>query len=93
MRGLKFPPEVSARSFHVHVDAVMAGLAAGNAEPQTVMIDATYLKVHRTAFRLRLQKGIPAVCSTSLWQQAKSVITPVPQPLWVVSYQSSGCGL
>lgn len=27
-------------------------------QPQTVMIDATYLKVHRTASRLRVKKGI-----------------------------------
>jgi len=36
-----------------------AGLAAGEAEPQTVMIDATYLKAHRRALGLRLNKGDP----------------------------------
>ncbi|WP_227004864.1 IS5 family transposase [Acetobacter senegalensis] len=36
---------------------MMDGLAAGKAEPQTVMIDATYLKAHRTASSLRLKKG------------------------------------
>jgi transposase len=39
---------------------MMEGLAAGNAEPRTVMIDATYLKAHRTASSLRVKKGISA---------------------------------
>lgn len=37
---------------------MMEGLAAGNAEPKTVVIDATYLKAHRTASSLRVKKGI-----------------------------------
>jgi len=37
---------------------MMDGLAAEKAEAQTVMIDATYLKTHRTASDLRLKKGI-----------------------------------
>ena len=36
---------------------IMAGLAAESAEQATVMIDATYLKVHRTASSLRVKKG------------------------------------
>ncbi|MFK3889833.1 IS5 family transposase [Sphingomonas sp. NPDC079357] len=36
---------------------MMEGLAAADAEPQTVMIDATYLKAHRTASSLRVKKG------------------------------------
>ncbi|MEP9403130.1 IS5 family transposase [Sphingomonas sp. VNH70] len=36
---------------------MMEGLAAVGAEPQTVMIDATYLKAHRTASSLRVKKG------------------------------------
>lgn len=36
---------------------MMAGLAAEAAVPKTVMIDATYLKAHRTATSLRLKKG------------------------------------
>lgn len=40
---------------------IMEGLAAVNAEPRTVMIDATYLKAHRTASSLRVEKGILAV--------------------------------
>jgi transposase len=36
---------------------MMQGLAAESAEQATVMIDATYLKAHRTASSLRLKKG------------------------------------
>ena len=36
---------------------MMEGLAAASAEPTTVMIDATYLKAHRTASSLRVKKG------------------------------------
>ncbi|WP_184027349.1 IS5 family transposase [Sphingomonas yantingensis] len=36
---------------------MMEGLAAGDAEPRTVRIDATYLKAHRTASSLRVKKG------------------------------------
>lgn len=39
---------------------MMEGLAAERAEPTTVMIDATYLKAHRTASSLRVKKGIAA---------------------------------
>ena len=39
---------------------MMAGLAAEVAVPKTVMIDATYLKAHRTASSLRSKKGDPA---------------------------------
>ncbi|WP_294288266.1 IS5 family transposase [uncultured Sphingomonas sp.] len=37
---------------------IMEGLAAADAEPKTVMIDETYLKVHRTASSLRVKKRI-----------------------------------
>ena len=37
---------------------IMEGLAAADANPKTVMIDATYLKAHRTASSLRVKKGI-----------------------------------
>jgi transposase len=37
---------------------MMEGLAAASAEPKTVMIDATYLKAHRTASSLRIKKGL-----------------------------------
>jgi transposase len=36
---------------------IMEGLASEAAEPKTVMIDATYLKAHRTASSLRVKKG------------------------------------
>ncbi len=36
---------------------IMEGLAAERPEKETIMIDATYLKAHRTASSLRLKKG------------------------------------
>ena len=39
---------------------MMEGLAAGDAEPKTVMIDATYLTAHRTASSLRVEKEFSA---------------------------------
>jgi len=36
---------------------IMAGLAAEGTETMTVMIDAAYLKAHRTVSSLRLKKG------------------------------------
>ena len=36
---------------------MMEGLASEAATPKTVMIDATYLKAHRTATSLRSKKG------------------------------------
>lgn len=40
---------------------MMDGLAIGKVEPQTMMIDATYLKAPRTASRLRLKKEMRAI--------------------------------
>jgi hypothetical protein len=37
----------------------MMGLASEGTEEKTVMIDATYLKAHRTASSLRARKGGP----------------------------------
>ena len=37
---------------------MMQGLSAPETEHQTVMIDATYLKAHRTASSLRVKKGV-----------------------------------
>ena len=37
---------------------MMEGLVSAEAEPKTVMIDATYLKAHRTASSLRVKKRI-----------------------------------
>ncbi len=39
--------------------SMMEGLAAKGTEQKTVMIDATYLKAHRTASSLRAKKGGP----------------------------------
>jgi transposase len=36
---------------------MMEGLAAASATPKTIMIDATYLKAHRTASSLRVKRG------------------------------------
>ncbi|SDL39719.1 hypothetical protein SAMN04487971_11010 [Paracoccus chinensis] len=36
---------------------IIKGLAAADPEPKKIMIDATYLKAHRTAASLRLKKG------------------------------------
>lgn len=36
---------------------IMEGLAAEHTDYKTIMIDATYLKAHRTALSLRLKKG------------------------------------
>src|SRR5215218_8188374 len=38
--------------------AMMDGLSTRGAERKTIMIDATYLKAHRTASSLRVKKGI-----------------------------------
>jgi transposase len=37
---------------------MMEGLCAAESERRTVMIDATYLKAHRTASSLRVKKGM-----------------------------------
>lgn len=36
---------------------ILVGLAAESAEHKTIMIDATYLKAHRTASSLCVKKG------------------------------------
>jgi transposase len=38
--------------------AMMDGLSAKGAERKTIMIDATYLKAHRTASSLGVKKGV-----------------------------------
>ena len=40
--------------------AMMDGLSAKGTERKTIMIDATYLKAHRTASSLRVKKGARA---------------------------------
>jgi transposase len=42
---------------------MMEGLAAAGADRKTVMIDATYLKAHRTASSLRVKKGASGASS------------------------------
>ena len=37
---------------------MMDGLASKGADRKTIMIDATYLKAHRTASSLRVKKGV-----------------------------------
>ncbi len=39
---------------------MVEGLAAASADPKTVIVDATYLKAHRTASSLRIKKGVSA---------------------------------
>jgi hypothetical protein len=41
---------------------IMEGLASEAAVPKTVMIDAIYLKAHRTATSLRSKKGGATTC-------------------------------
>ena len=49
---------VSERSHERGIFAqMMVGLAADHGEQKTVMIDATYLKAHRTASSLGAKKG------------------------------------
>lgn len=43
---------------------MMEGLSAAEAERRTVMIDATYLKAHRTASSLRVKRGCRATART-----------------------------
>ena len=40
---------------------MMHGLASEAADEKTIMIDATYLKAHRTASSLRVKKGGPKI--------------------------------
>lgn len=44
-------------------DRIFSGLVSGRAEPDTVMIDATHLKAHRTACSLAKKRG----CSPPYW--------------------------
>ena len=42
---------------------MMAGLAAEHGEQKTVMIEATYLKAHRTATSMAVNKGVAVAFS------------------------------
>ena len=44
---------------------MMEGLAAAGADRKTVMIDATYLKAHRTASSLRVKKEVLGASSVA----------------------------
>ncbi len=44
---------------------MMEGLASGGGEEKVVMIDATYLKAHRTASGLRAKKGGPTTSAAA----------------------------
>ena len=61
---------------------MMAGLAAGAEVPKTVMIDATYLKAHRTASSLRAKKGgrHPRGGASSGAQRVGSTPSSTPSP-------------
>ena len=39
---------------------MIEGLAAANTEPKTIMVDAAYVKAHRTASSPRVKRGILA---------------------------------
>ena len=58
---------------------MMAGLAAEAEAPKTVMIDATYLKAHRTASSLRSKKG-GRVGVSSAARRAGSTPSSTPSP-------------
>ena len=53
-------PIQDGSSFRVRTDAEVRVRGCGDAEPKTVMIDAIYLKANRTAWSLRVKKGISA---------------------------------
>ena len=44
---------------------IMMGLASEGTDDKTVMIDATYLKAHRTASSLRAKKGGPTTSAAA----------------------------
>lgn len=52
---------------------MMEGLAAADAQPKTIMIDATYLKAHRTASSLRVNRGSNPSDTTSAATGAAAV--------------------
>ena len=44
---------------------MMEGLAAASATPKTIVIDATYLKAHRTASSLRVKREVSSGSSAA----------------------------
>ena len=55
---------------------ILVGLASESAEHKTIMIDATYLKAHRTASSLRAKKGV--------WRGTVAAVQPRKPPEWGV---------
>ena len=49
--------EMGHMNVRFYVARMMEGLASKGTEQKTIMIDATYLKAHRTASSLRAKKG------------------------------------
>jgi hypothetical protein len=65
---------------------MMEGLATTGDEPKTVMIDATYLKTHRTASGLRVEKGSwPLIGATKGGINTKlHAVSELPTPQWLL---------
>jgi transposase len=59
---------------------MMAGLAAEADVPKTIMIDATFLKAHRTASSLRAKKGGAVASSGARKAGSTRSSTPLPMP-------------
>jgi transposase len=67
---------------------IMEGLAAASATPKTIMIDATYLKAHRTASSLRVKKGALGASSdvpkVSDYTGAAALLDDLPAAQWML---------
>jgi transposase len=61
---------------------ILTGLAAESAESKTIMIDATYLKAHRTASSLRAKKGA--------WTPDRAQCDDQETLRWIVSLSTGG---
>ncbi|TJZ89035.1 hypothetical protein FA743_19385 [Paracoccus gahaiensis] len=51
----------------------MVGLAAEGFDPQMIMIDATYLKAHRTAYSLHAKMFVPPRLQASIFDEMISL--------------------
>ena len=69
---------------------IMMGLAAENAESKTIMIDATYLKAHRTASSLRANKGGVDDRSGAVRRSGNVPVDRFPEHGWH-EYQAARC--
>ena len=68
---------------------MMEGLSGHNAERRTVMIDATYLKAHRTASSLAVKKGRPislfmTAGQVSDYTGAAALLDSLPRAQWLL---------